>query len=188
MAVIIRGMRIANVPRERRSIYGETDDVINAKIHKVLEAGRRMCLDGVVRSYVDAEGELRLLTTPLTPAVFAMGETRFKKQFRRLTPDEEERSLEIADYVERAVEDRGDLVPFVYATDEDRHLIKVACEAALGKRDGIEVFGTPDRIDELISHRVVAPPMTTLSSRYSVTASGCGLSGLIGGKQPGAAR
>ncbi len=81
--------------------------------------------------YVDAEGDLRLLTTPLTPAVFALGETRFKKQFRRLRPDEDERSLEIAEYVEREADDRGDLVPFVYATDEDRHLIKVACSTEI---------------------------------------------------------
>ena len=77
--------------------------------------------------YIDDEGELRLLTTPLTPAVFAMGETRFKKQFRRLRPHEEERAVELADYVEIPADERGDAVPFVYATDEDRRLIKVAC-------------------------------------------------------------
>jgi pyruvate-ferredoxin/flavodoxin oxidoreductase len=81
--------------------------------------------------YVDAEGELRLLTTPLTPAVFAMGETRFKKQFRKLRADEEEHALELAEYVELAREDRADRVPFVYATDEDRHLIKVACSTEI---------------------------------------------------------
>jgi pyruvate-ferredoxin/flavodoxin oxidoreductase len=77
--------------------------------------------------YIDDEGQLRLLTTPLTPAVFAMGETRFKKQFRRLRPDEEENAVELADYVEIPSDERGEAVPFVYATDEDRRLIKVAC-------------------------------------------------------------
>jgi pyruvate-ferredoxin/flavodoxin oxidoreductase len=81
--------------------------------------------------YVDDEGQLRLLTTPLTPAVFAMGETRFKKQFRRLRSDEEERSVELADYVEIPTGERGDAVPFVYATDEDRRLIKVACSTEI---------------------------------------------------------
>ena len=81
--------------------------------------------------YIDAEGELRLLSTALTPAVFALGETRFKKQFRRLLPEEEERSVEIAEYVEMESDDRGDAVPFIYATDEQRGLIKVACSTEI---------------------------------------------------------
>jgi pyruvate-ferredoxin/flavodoxin oxidoreductase len=77
--------------------------------------------------YLDDEGAVQLLTTPLTPAEFALGETRFKKQFRRLGAEEEDGALPIADYVELPVEQRRGRVPFTYATDDQRHLIKVAC-------------------------------------------------------------
>jgi pyruvate-ferredoxin/flavodoxin oxidoreductase len=63
----------------------------------------------------------------LTPAEFALGEVRFKKQFRRLAPDEEERAIPMHEYVELPRPQRGDRIPFVYATDDDRLLIKVAC-------------------------------------------------------------
>jgi len=79
--------------------------------------------------YLDENGKVALLTTPLTPAEFALGETRFKKQFRRLGPEEDDRAVPIDEYAELAKADRGDKVPFVYATDDDRQLIKVACSS-----------------------------------------------------------
>ena len=39
--------------------------------------------------YLDDSGQVQLLTTPLTPAVFALGEVRFSKQFSRLDPEQE---------------------------------------------------------------------------------------------------
>ncbi|MEI6622783.1 MAG: 2-oxoacid:acceptor oxidoreductase family protein [Actinomycetes bacterium] len=81
--------------------------------------------------YIDDEGQLQLLTTPLTPAVFALGEIRFSKQFRRLTPDEEAIALPIDEYVELPIAQRAAHLPFVHATDDDRHLIKVVCSAAI---------------------------------------------------------
>ena len=77
--------------------------------------------------YLDEDGQVQLLTTPLTPAEFALGEVRFKKQFKRLAPDLEELGIPIAEYLELARDARGDKIPFVYATDDARHLIKVAC-------------------------------------------------------------
>lgn len=77
--------------------------------------------------HVDAEGNLQLLETPLTPAEFALGEVRFAKQFRRVRPDEEARTVPIHEFVELDTAARGELLPFVYATDEDKRLIKVAC-------------------------------------------------------------
>jgi pyruvate-ferredoxin/flavodoxin oxidoreductase len=77
--------------------------------------------------YLDDSGAVQLLTTPLTPAEFALGEVRFKKQFRTLRPDEEALATPIDEYVELSAEQRTQHVPFVYATDERRHLIKVAC-------------------------------------------------------------
>ena len=77
--------------------------------------------------YLDASGSVQLMTTPLTPAEFALGETRFKKQFRKLPAASEDVAVPIDEYVELSIDDRVGKVPFVYATDEDRHLIKVQC-------------------------------------------------------------
>jgi pyruvate-ferredoxin/flavodoxin oxidoreductase len=77
--------------------------------------------------YVDDDGQLQLLTTPLTPAEFALGEVRFKKQFARLSPDDEAVGVPIHEYVELPVAQRAGRIPYVFATDDERHLIKVAC-------------------------------------------------------------
>src|SRR5665648_840519 len=39
--------------------------------------------------YVDESGNVQLMTTALTPAEFALGEVRFKKQFKKLRPDQD---------------------------------------------------------------------------------------------------
>lgn len=77
--------------------------------------------------YLDEQGALKLLTTALTPAEFALGEVRFKKQFRKLAPDEEASAIPIDEYVELSADRRSEHLPFIYATDDDQHLIKVAC-------------------------------------------------------------
>ena len=77
--------------------------------------------------YLDEDGALQLLTTPLTPAEFALGEVRFKKQFRKLRAEEEDSAIPVDEYVELPVAERAGRVPFIYATDDDRYLIKVAC-------------------------------------------------------------
>ncbi len=77
--------------------------------------------------YLDDGGAVALLTTPLTPAEFALGEVRFAKQFRRLADDETDRGVPIDEYVELPIAKRGDKVPFIHATDADRHLIRIAC-------------------------------------------------------------
>lgn len=77
--------------------------------------------------YLDEAGQVQLMTTPLTPAEFALGETRFKKQFRKLPASSEESAVPIDEYVELEAADREGKVPFIYATDEDRHLMKVQC-------------------------------------------------------------
>ncbi|HMO11209.1 MAG TPA: pyruvate-flavodoxin oxidoreductase, partial [Actinotalea sp.] len=81
--------------------------------------------------YVDEAGQLQLMTTPLTPAEFALGETRFKKQFRKLAAADEERAVPIDEFVELERPAREGKVPFIYATDDDRHLIKVQCSGAV---------------------------------------------------------
>ncbi len=81
--------------------------------------------------YLDGDDNLQLLSTPLTPAEFALGEVRFKKQFRRLAAELEENALPIHEYVELPRPQREGRIPFVYATDEDRHLIKVSCSEGI---------------------------------------------------------
>jgi pyruvate-ferredoxin/flavodoxin oxidoreductase len=81
--------------------------------------------------YIDDEGKLALLSTPLTPAEFALGETRFKKQFRKLTAEEEVGAIPIDEYVEMGTHQRAGHTPFVYATDDDRRLIKVRCATSI---------------------------------------------------------
>jgi pyruvate-ferredoxin/flavodoxin oxidoreductase len=82
-------------------------------------------------SYVDENGNAQLLSTPLTPAEFALGEVRFKKQFRKLAADAAADAVPIAEFVDLPEDQRVGKTPFVYATDDDRRLIKVACSMAI---------------------------------------------------------
>lgn len=77
--------------------------------------------------YVDDDGGLKLLNTVVTPADFALGETRFKPHFRNLRSDEESAALPIHEYMELDDDQRAGHVPFVYATDLDLRLVKKAC-------------------------------------------------------------
>ncbi len=81
--------------------------------------------------YVDESGNLQLMQTPLTPAEFALGEVRFAKQFKKLKGADEATLVPIAEFVELSDDQRAGKVPFVYATDDDKHLIKVACAPAI---------------------------------------------------------
>ncbi|WP_291378781.1 2-oxoacid:acceptor oxidoreductase family protein [Demequina sp.] len=81
--------------------------------------------------YIGEGGQLELMNTPLTPAEFALGEVRFKKQFHRLPADDDAAAVPIAEYVELSAADREGHVPFVYATDADKRLIKVACSQSI---------------------------------------------------------
>ncbi|MFZ0158480.1 MAG: 2-oxoacid:acceptor oxidoreductase family protein, partial [Kineosporiaceae bacterium] len=81
--------------------------------------------------YLDEAGQVQLMTTPLTPAEFALGEVRFKKQFRKLPPELEASAVPIDVYIDLPPAQRGAGMPFIYATDEDRHLTKVACSASI---------------------------------------------------------
>ena len=88
----------------------------------------RLWIDKPIQ-YVDADGKAQLLTTPLTPAEFALGEVRFSKQFKPLPEGVD--GVPMAEFIELADADRAGKMPFIYATDHDRHLIKVACAAPI---------------------------------------------------------
>jgi pyruvate-ferredoxin/flavodoxin oxidoreductase len=81
--------------------------------------------------YLDETRTLQLLTVPLTPADFALGEVRFAKQFRWLAVHEEAAAVPIADYVELPPEQRVGKIPFVYTTDDRRQLVRMACSNAI---------------------------------------------------------
>ena len=82
-------------------------------------------------AYRDDAGDLQLMSLPLTPAEFALGETRFRKQFTRLPAELEGVAVPMDEYVELSREEQAVRVPFVYATDEDQRLIKVQCSASI---------------------------------------------------------
>ncbi|HYN67401.1 MAG TPA: pyruvate-flavodoxin oxidoreductase, partial [Ornithinibacter sp.] len=82
-------------------------------------------------AYRDDSGELQLMRLPLTPAEFALGETRFRKQFTRLAPELEGVAVPMAEYVELTREEQAGRVPFIHATDEDQKLIKVQCSHSI---------------------------------------------------------
>lgn len=82
-------------------------------------------------TYRDDRGRLQLLTVPLTPADFAIGEVRFAKQFRWLANYEEAGAVPIAEYVDLPVHQRAGRTPFVYTTDRKRRLVKMACSPTI---------------------------------------------------------
>ncbi len=68
---------------------------------------------------------------PFTPADFAIGEGRFAKQFRWLAAHEEDGAIPIAEYVELPHAKRAARTPFIYTTDRQEHLVKMACSAGV---------------------------------------------------------
>jgi pyruvate-ferredoxin/flavodoxin oxidoreductase len=83
----------------------------------------------VTLEYVDADGAAKLLEVPNTPADFALQETRFKKQFRPLAATEN--GVPVHEYIDIAPADRAGLMPFVYTTDDDKRLVKLAVSSTI---------------------------------------------------------
>ncbi|HHU38693.1 MAG TPA: 4Fe-4S binding protein [Propionibacterium sp.] len=77
--------------------------------------------------HVADDGSRQVLHVPLTPADFALGEARFRSQFRPLRDDEDAAATPIHAYVELGPEDRAGRVPFVWSTDADLRLVRTAC-------------------------------------------------------------
>ena len=82
-------------------------------------------------TYRDEQGRAQLLTLPLTPADFAIGEARFAKQFTWLAAYQEAAAVPIAEYVELPVHQRTGRVPFVYTTDRRQKLVRMACSQTI---------------------------------------------------------
>jgi pyruvate-ferredoxin/flavodoxin oxidoreductase len=80
--------------------------------------------------YLDDAGQLKLLSTALTPAHFALGEIRFKKQFHKLGADAVN-AMPVEAYVELAKDDRQGIKPFIWSTDAKKRLQKIEVTQAI---------------------------------------------------------
>ena len=83
--------------------------------------------------YLDDDGKLQLMTVALTPATFALGEIRFKKQFKKLAGDTAAAAnlVPIEEYIDLSEAQRQGKTPFVYSTDAKKKLIKVGVSASV---------------------------------------------------------
>jgi pyruvate-ferredoxin/flavodoxin oxidoreductase len=110
-------------------------------VHNPRRAGelhKRFSLDGNPDSgkdwttnaieYVE-DGVTKLLEVPLTPADFALTESRFKKQFRRLAADAV--GVPVHEYIELSAAEREGKTSFVWSTDDDKKLIKLETSQTL---------------------------------------------------------
>ncbi len=80
--------------------------------------------------YLDDAGNLQLMSMPLTPAHFAYGEIRFKKQFRKL-PADAVNLVQVEEFVDLSDEQRQSKTPFIFATDSKKHLVKIGVSSAI---------------------------------------------------------
>ncbi len=80
--------------------------------------------------YLDDAGQLKLMSMALTPAHFALGEIRFKKQFHKLAADDAH-ALPVETYVELAKAERVGKTAFIWSTDADKHLTRIALTEAI---------------------------------------------------------
>jgi pyruvate-ferredoxin/flavodoxin oxidoreductase len=79
--------------------------------------------------YVDTDGTPKLLNVAMTPADFALREARFKKHFRKLPAAAE--GVPVDEYVKLSPGARAGKTPFVWSTDDDKHLIKLELDAPI---------------------------------------------------------
>lgn len=81
--------------------------------------------------YLDEQGRLQLLECPLTPADFAHGEARFAKQFVKLPADQDAIAVTVDRYIDLPETERATHVPFIWATDGARRLVKIKVSASI---------------------------------------------------------
>ncbi len=81
--------------------------------------------------YLDQDGQLQGQTMALTPAVFALGENRFRKQFHALAAADDTRAVPVEAFIDLPSAERAQRVPFIYSVDADRHLQKLGMSESL---------------------------------------------------------
>lgn len=106
---------------------------------RIASTRRRLSLDGnpdpdkdwTMRSlaHVDETGKPALLEVPMTPADFALAEGRFKKHFHPMPKGVE--GVAIHEYIDIDPAKREGVVPFVWSTDAEGRLVKLAVAPAV---------------------------------------------------------
>ena len=80
--------------------------------------------------YLDDAGQLQLKTMALTPAHFALGEIRFKKQFHKLA-ESADALVPIEEFIDLPVAQREGKTPFIYSTDSGKRLVRIGFSASI---------------------------------------------------------
>jgi len=80
--------------------------------------------------YLDDAGAVQLMEIDLTPASFALGEIRFKKQFRKL-PADAQNLVPVVEFIDLPVEAREGKTPFVYSVDANRKLVRMSVSPSI---------------------------------------------------------
>jgi pyruvate-ferredoxin/flavodoxin oxidoreductase len=80
--------------------------------------------------YRDANGAVQLMEIELTPASFAQGEIRFRKQFRKLSADAAN-LVPIAEFIDLPAGERQGKTPFVFSVDEKGRLVRLGVSRAI---------------------------------------------------------
>ncbi|MEI7431214.1 MAG: 2-oxoacid:acceptor oxidoreductase family protein, partial [Betaproteobacteria bacterium] len=80
--------------------------------------------------YLDDAGNLQLMSMPLTPANFAYGEIRFKKQFRKLAADAAN-LVPVEEFIDLSEEQRQGKTPFIFTTDNKKKLVKIGVSSSI---------------------------------------------------------
>jgi len=97
------------------------------------------CLDGnpapdqdwmtTTIEYHDEDGTTRLMHVPMTPADFALSETRFKKHFSKLAETDE--AVPVHEYIKLDAAARAKCRPFVFSTDANKQLVRMHVDAPI---------------------------------------------------------
>ena len=80
--------------------------------------------------YVDADGKLQLMTMALTPAHFALGEIRFKKQFKKVADDAVD-LVPVEEFIDLPEAQREGKTAFIYSADSKKRLIKLGVSSSV---------------------------------------------------------
>ncbi len=121
--------------------------------------------------YVDDKGELRLKEFPLTPAQFALGEVRFKKQFGKLPIDQDAIAMPVEEYIDLPEADRATHVPFIWSTDGADRLVKIKVSRTIvamveGRRRNWQLLQYLAGVDIERLKTLHANDLADLQSRY----------------------
>ncbi|GHU03405.1 hypothetical protein FACS1894158_01750 [Betaproteobacteria bacterium] len=81
--------------------------------------------------YREADGEVKLLEIELTPADFALGEIRFRKQFKKLPAEVTENLVPVAEYIDLPVDARPGKTPFIFSVDAKGRLARFSVSGAI---------------------------------------------------------